>query len=138
MSGSVASQADAGLVQLAQRATINQNGVTAVSATLPIPQGSAILNFDVDVLTAFNSATSAILTIGTAAAGTQYVTSVDCKTAAGRITLTYTAAQLSAMNSVGANTNVVATLTPVGATSAGQVVVTMRYLQTLQPTAGIL
>ena len=97
-----------------------------------------ILGFDNDVTTAFNSATSATLSAGTAAAGTQYMSGVDCKTAAGRIAAAYTAAQLGNMNSIGANTSVVVTLTPVGATTAGVVVVTLRYLQTVQLNQGIL
>jgi hypothetical protein len=131
-------QGDFGLCELVQRLPIAQNSTNAVSATFLIPPSSTILNFDVDVLTQFNSATSAIMTIGTAAAGTQYVTSVDCKAAAGRIALTYTAAQLTSMNNVGANTTVVATVTPVGATSAGSVLVTMRYLHTVNLAGGIL
>jgi hypothetical protein len=52
--------------------------------------------------------------------------------------LTYTQAQLAAMNNIGANTSVVATVTPVGATSAGNVVVTIRYLQVVNLAGGIL
>jgi hypothetical protein len=119
-----------GFAVLTQSTSITQNSTTAVSSTLYIPAGS-----DIDVLTAFNSATSATLTIGTAAAGTQYVGSIDAKTA-GRAAPTYTAAQLAAMNGVtttgtAAPTTapVVVTVTPVGATSAGYVVVTIIYAQ---------
>ena len=87
----------------------------------------------IDVTTAFDSATSAIITIGTAAAGTQYVGSINAKTA-GRAAITFTAAQLTAMLNVGTNTAVVITVTPVGATTAGAVTVTAFYVQ--QPQAG--
>jgi hypothetical protein len=124
-----------GFAVLTQSTSITQNSTTAVSSTLYIPAGSEIIDFNIDVLTAFNSATSATLTIGTAAAGTQYVGSIDAKTA-GRAAPTYTAAQLAAMNGVtttgtAAPTTapVVVTVTPVGATSAGYVVVTIIYAQ---------
>ena len=124
-----------GFSVLSQSTSITQNSTTAVSSTLYIPAGSRIVDFNIDVLTAYNSATSATLTIGTAAAGTQYVGSIDAKTA-GRAAPTYTAAQLAAMNGVtttgtAAPTTapVVVTVTPVGATSAGYVVVTIIYAQ---------
>lgn len=124
-----------GFAVLSQSTSITQNSTTAVSSTLYIPAGSRIVDFNIDVLTAYNSATSATLTIGTAAAGTQYVGSIDAKTA-GRAAITYTAAQLAAMNGVtvlgaaaATTAPVVVTVTPVGATSAGYVVVTVLYVQ---------
>ncbi len=124
-----------GFSVLSQSTSITQNSTTAVSSTLYIPAGSRIVDFNIDVLTAYNSATSATLTIGTAAAGTQYVGSIDAKTA-GRAAPTYTAAQLAAMNGVSVlgvaaptTAPVVVTVTPVGATSAGYVVVTVLYVQ---------
>jgi hypothetical protein len=124
-----------GFSVLSQSTSITQNSTTAVSSTLYIPAGSRIVDFNIDVLTAYNSATSATLTIGTAAAGTQYVGSIDAKTA-GRAAITYTAAQLAAMNGVSVlgvaaptTAPVVITVTPVGATSAGYVVVTVLYVQ---------
>ena len=125
-----------GPVRLSQYVNLTQNSTTAVSSTLYIPAGSIIENIVVDVLTAFNSATSATLSVGTAAAGTQYAGSVDVKTATGRIAITYTAAQLAAMSGqsvlgVAAPTTapVVVTITPVGATTAGYVRVTLNYIQ---------
>ena len=124
-----------GFAVLTQSTSLTQNSTTAVSSTLYIPAGSRIVDFNIDVLTAYNSATSATLTIGTAAAGTQYVGSIDAKTA-GRAAITYTAAQLAAMNGVSVlgvaaptTAPVVITVTPVGATSAGYVVVTVLYVQ---------
>ena len=124
-----------GFAVLTQNTSITQNSTTAVSSTLYIPAGSQIINFNIDVLTAFNSATSATLSIGTAAAGTQYVGSVNAKTA-GRASITFTAAQLAAMNGVSivgaaaaTSAPVVVTVTPVGATSAGYVEVTIIYAQ---------
>lgn len=125
-----------GLAVLQQETSITQNSTTAVSSTLYIPVGSKIVNILVDVLTAFNSGTSAVLSVGTSAGGTQYASGVDVKTATGRITPTFTAAQLAAMSNVtvlGAaaptTAPVVVTVTPTGATSAGYVRVTLVYSQ---------
>ena len=125
-----------GLAVLEQETSITQNSTTAVSSTLYIPVGSKIINILVDVLTAFNSGTSAVLSVGTAAAGTQYASGVDVKTATGRITPTFTAAQLAAMSNVSVlgvaaptTAPVVVTVTPTGATSAGYVRVTLVYAQ---------
>lgn len=121
---------------LSQSVAIAQNSTSAVSKTMNIPVGSNIITFHVDVLTAFNSGTSATLTIGTAAAGTQYASGVDVKAATGRIAITYTAAQLAAMAGISVLgvpaptvAPVVVTVTPSGATSAGYVLVTMLYSQ---------
>jgi hypothetical protein len=124
-----------GYAVLMQTTSITQNSTTAVSSTLYIPAGAQIIDFNIDVLTAFNSATSATLSIGTAAAGTQYVSSVNAKTA-GRASITFSAAQLAAMSGVtvlgaaaATSAPVVVTVTPVGATSAGYVEVTIIYAQ---------
>jgi hypothetical protein len=124
-----------GYAVLMQTTAITQNSTTAVSSTLYIPAGSQIIDFNIDVLTAFNSATSATLSIGTAAAGTQYVSSVNAKTA-GRASITFSAAQLAAMSGVtvlgaaaATSAPVVVTVTPVGATSAGYLEVTIIYAQ---------
>jgi len=124
-----------GYVTLIQTTSITKNSTNAVSSTMYIPAGAQIIDFNIDVLTAFDSATSATLTIGTAAAGTQYVSGVNAKTA-GRASITYTAAQLAAMSGVtvlgvtaAVSAPVVVTVTPVGATTAGYLEVTIIYAQ---------
>lgn len=119
-----------GLCVLTKSVTLTHNGTNAVSGTMQVPNHSKILDFLIDNTTAWNSATSDVLSIGIAAAGTEYVDSVDTKTAGGRLAPTYSAAQLTAMLDVGTNTNVVATVTPTGSASAGSTTVTMRYVQT--------
>jgi hypothetical protein len=113
---------------MSQTGTITQNSTNAVSLTMNLPLNSQILSFNIDVTTAFDSATSATLTIGTAAAGTQYVSGVNAKTA-GRAAPTLTTAQLTNMANIGSNSAVVATVTPSGATTAGTVLVTVLYVQ---------
>jgi len=127
-SGTNTDTVNGGFVVLTQTATIAQNSTNAVSATFTIPAGAQIIDIVPDVLTAFDSVTSATLTVGTAAAGTQYITSVNAKTG-GRAAPTFTAAQCLAMADVTTNTSVVATVTPVGATTAGLVRMTLVYAQ---------
>jgi len=120
-----------GLSTCMQQVTINKNSTTAVSVTTYLPKHSVITDIIVDTPTAWNSATSAVLSVGTAAAGTQYAGSVDVKGGAARQRPTFTTTQLGNMLDTGSNEAVVATVTPTGATSAGQTVVTYIYEQTV-------
>lgn len=119
---------DIGYCVLSQVGTLTQNSTTAVSYTFYVPQGSQIVDIFADTTTAWNSVTSAVLTVGQAAAGTQYASAVDV-TSAGRVIPTYTATQLGNMQDVSTHVAVVATVTPTGATSAGTTVVTLQYVQ---------
>lgn len=118
-----------GLATLSQTALINFDATLVQNATFNIPASSQIVDFYVDVLTAYDSATSATLSAGTASGGTQYLSGVSVKTAARRPN-GYSAAQLAAMDDVGSNRTVVATVTSVGQPTTGQVRVTMLYVQT--------
>jgi hypothetical protein len=124
-----------GYTVLEQTVTLAQNSTTAVSSTLYVPAGSKIIDILVDVLTAFDSATSATLTVGESAGDTTYASGVNAKTA-GRTRPTFTAAQLAAMNNMTVlgvadptPAPVVVTITPTGATTAGFVAVTVLYAQ---------
>lgn len=128
-----------GNVELQQTTSITQNSTNAVSSTLYVPQGAKIISILVDVLTAFNSGSSAVLSVGKTAGGTEYASGVDVKAATGRIAITYTAAQLAQFDNVSVlgvavtaanqNKTIVVTVTPTGATSAGYVRVTLIYSQ---------
>jgi hypothetical protein len=132
---------DRGYVEVIQKLTLTQNSTNAVSATFYLPYSAGLtgqgLSYPqiseiwVDVTTAFNSATSSTLSVGTAAAGTQFVSGVSCNTA-GRVIPTFTGAQLLAMQKVLQGT-VVATITIVGATSAGLATVYIRYCTGTSP-----
>jgi len=117
-----------GLAVLSQTVLIDFDATLVQNATVYLPYGSQILNIVCDVLTAYNSATSATLTVGTASAGTTYASGVNAKTAA-RTTPTFTAAQLTSMANIGNTGPVVATVTSVGQPTAGQVRVTYTYVQ---------
>lgn len=125
-----------GYVTLYQFVGLTQNSTTAVSNTFYIPVGARIISFQFDVLTAFDSATSATLSVGITAGGTEYVSGVNVKAATGRIAPTHTAAQLAAMDNVSVvgvaaptTAPIVATITVVGATTAGYVQVGIHYIQ---------
>jgi hypothetical protein len=129
---------DAGSAVLAQQIQLNvATGTTAVTGTAYIPIGANILDIIVDTTTAWNSATSDTLSVGTAAAGTQYASTVDVKTSAVRIRPTFTAAQLAALQTVDSPGQIFATVTQVGAAATtGATTVTILYQPTLQPFTG--
>lgn len=118
-----------GLAVLSQTALINFDNTLVQNATFNLPRGSQIADFYVDVLTVYDSATSATLSAGTASGGTQYLSAISAKTA-GRRPNAFSAAQLAAMDNIGTDRTVVATVTSVGQPTTGQVRVTVVYVQT--------
>ena len=128
---------DGGFVVLSQSTTVTTAAAgTATSATLTLPASSQIVNFFVDMVqdevVGGGTATAIAMTIGTAAAGTQYVSSTNIF-AGGRAALTFTAAQLAAMANIGNNQSVVITVDPNGTISTTQAIVrlTVVYAQTV-------
>lgn len=131
LSGPVSIPSQQGYALLAQTVSLTQNGTAAVSQTMSLPNHSQIVDLYVDPSVVWNSGTSAALTIGTAAADTTYLGSTAMTTQSTRLRPSFSTAQIAAMEDVGANNNVVITVTPTGATSAGTTFVTMLYRQTL-------
>ena len=127
-----------GTTIITQQTPFTFDATLVQSVTLYVPSASKIINVFVDVITAYNSATSATLTMGKTAAGTEYVSGVNVKTAA-RTTPTFTAAQLtnmqstpvdvSAANSQQSSSALVVTVTSVGQPTAGTGFVTVEYAQ---------
>ena len=127
-----------GTTVLSQTLPLAYDATLVQSATFYIPAGSQILNAYVDVTTAYNSATSATLSIGKTAGGTEYASGVNAKTT-GRTTPTFTTTQLTNMlstpvdvaaaNSQQASSAVIATVTSVGQPTAGATQVTIQYIQ---------
>ena len=115
-----------GTAVFSQTALINFDTDLVQEAVFVLPKDGQIVDVVVDVLTAYNSATSATLTVGSASAGTQYAGAVDAKTA-GRVRPTFSAAQLAAMDDIDGNTSVYATVTSVGQPTAGSARVTVLY-----------
>lgn len=134
-SGTLTDTVDGGFVVVSQTTTVTTAAAgTATSATLTLPASAQIINFFVDIVqnevVGGGTATAIAMTIGTAAAGTQYVSSTDV-IAGGRIALTFTAAQLAAMADISTNQSVVITLDPDGTISTTQAIarLTVVYAQ---------
>jgi hypothetical protein len=106
-----------GYAVLMQTTSITTNSGAAVSSTITIPANSQILQIFIDQtqneVVGGGTATAINATVGTVAAGTQYVSATDV-IGGGRAALTFTAAQLLAMSNVSTNTNVVFTIDPDG------------------------
>ena len=124
-----------GFVVVSQTTTVTTAAAgTATSATITLPASSQIIDLIADMtvneVVGAGTATTIPMTIGTAAAGTEYVSSTDVF-AGGRIALTFTAAQLTAMSDIGTNTSVVVTLDPNGTivTTQGVIRLTVVYAQ---------
>ena len=125
---------DTGTVVLSQTAVINADGTLVQNAAFTLPANAQIVEIYADTSVLFNSGTTAVLTVGTASGGTQYVTSVNVRTGAtgGRNTTAHNATQVAAMGNIGNNTALVATVTSTGTAPTvgnGQVRVTIQYVQ---------
>lgn len=123
-SGSLTDTVDGGFVVMMQSSTVTTVAAgTAVSVTEVLPASSQIINIFidqvVDEVVGGGTATQIAATVGTAAAGTQYVSSTNV-IGGGRAALTFTTAQLLAMADIGNNTNVVMTIAPNGTISTTQ------------------
>jgi hypothetical protein len=134
-SGTLTDTTDGGFVVMTQTTTVTTAAAgTATSSTLTLPASSQIISIFadmvVDEVVGGGTATAIAMTVGTAAAGTQYVSSTDVF-AGGRAALTFTAAQLLAMSDIGSNTSVVVTLDPNGtiSTTQGVIRLTVVYAQ---------
>jgi hypothetical protein len=127
-----------GTTTLTQQVPFTFDATLVQSVTFYIPSASKILNIVVDVITAYNSATSATLTVGKTAAGTEYASGVNAKTTA-RTTPTFTTTQLTNMQSTpvdvaaangnGSSSAIVVTVTSVGQPTAGTGFLTLIYAQ---------
>lgn len=123
-SGTLTDTTDGGYVVLEQTTTVTTvSAGTAVSSTLTLPSGSQIINLFLDTMVTpvvgGGSATTCPITVGTAAAGTQYLSATD-SIAGGRVALSFTTAQCAAMADIGTNTSVVVTVDPNGTISTTQ------------------
>lgn len=134
-SGTLTDTVDGGFVVMSQSTTVTTVAAgTATSATLTLPASSQIINIFVDMVrdevVGAGTATTLPITVGTVAAGTQYVSSTDLF-AGGRAAASFTTAQLLAMSDIGANQSVVITADPNGtiSTTQGIIRLTVVYAQ---------
>lgn len=126
---------DTGDVLLTQSVVVTTlSSGAASSASLNVPPGSQIVNLLVDKIVdevvGSGTATAIPVTVGTVAAGTQYMSAVDL-VAGGRANPTFTTAQLAAMGDVGNNTAIVITADPNGTilTTQAELRLTVVYAQ---------
>src|ERR1700761_3070427 len=112
-----------GIDLLTQVVQLTQNSTNAVSVTAFVPKHSQLVDFLIDNTAIWNSATSAVLAIGTTANDTTYLNYTPltpvAATSARVAAPAFTTTQLNAMLDVGSNEAIVFTITPTGATSAG-------------------
>lgn len=101
-------------------------GADNVDATISIPVGAQIHSINVDTLTAWDSVTSASLTIGTSAGGAEFYDATDVKSA-GREATTISAADLALWDDVGSTNTLYIRVAQSGNTTAGQARVTVLY-----------
>lgn len=134
-SGTLTDTTDGGFVVVSQTTTVTTAAAgTATSATLTLPASAQIINIIVDTVQlqviGAGTATTMPVTVGTAAAGTQYVSATDA-IAGGRVTLAFTAAQLAAMADIGTSQSVVITADPNGTVVTTQAIyrLTVAYAQ---------
>jgi hypothetical protein len=101
-------------------------GSDDVDGSITIPVGSQIHSINVDTLVAWDSVTSASLTIGATAGGSEFYDATDVKTA-GREATTLSAADLALWDDVGSTNTLNVRVAQVGNTTAGQARVTVLY-----------
>jgi hypothetical protein len=123
-SGTLTDTTDGGFVVLMQTSTVTTVADGSASSTsVTIPANSQIVDILIDQVqnesVGGGTATAINATVGTAAAGTQYVSATDV-IGGGRAALSFTAAQLAAMADVGSNTSVFLTVDPNGTISTTQ------------------
>jgi hypothetical protein len=116
-----------GDVGVSQTVTLQAASAANVDGTITVPPNSKILDFLIDS-TVLWTATTASLTVGTAAGGAQYVSGFDVKTVTRGPTAAFTAAQLAAMDNVGNNTTIAFRVASTGAHNVGTTKATVRYI----------
>lgn len=111
-------------------------GTTEVSGTIYVPIGAKLLDVIVDNEVAWNSGTSDVFSLGTAAADTSYASGVSTAST-GRVRPTFTATQLINMGSIVSPGELVGTVTQSGtAATTGSTVAHVIYAPTVQPYVG--
>ena len=120
----------ASVVTSVLKVTLQAASAGAVDGTITLPNGSQIVDMYVDTTVAWTAAGAVTVSGGTASAGTQYLSGISAKTG-GRGSNSNTAAQVAAMQDVGANTSLVFTATTAsGENATGTTIVTVLIAQT--------
>lgn len=122
-----------GTAILAQTITLTRDATLTQTASIYLPKNAQIVSTIVDEDVAYDSATSATITIGKTAAGTDFASGINGKTG-GRVTTTHTATQTTNMKDIGTTTGspsvqVFAQCVSVGQPTVGTVRITILYVQ---------
>jgi hypothetical protein len=130
--GTVREGADAnvGSALMVQSTTVTRDAtLVQTGAAITLPANCEIVDMFATPTVFYDSATSATLSVGTAAAGTQFASGVNVKTG-GPTRPTTTAAQAALWRDIGAtNLKLYPTVTSVGQPSVGTVTVSVVYRQ---------
>lgn len=117
-----------GQVVLTQTAQVVRDATLVQNATIRLPANAEILDIYAMPTVAYDSLTSATLSIGYTSGGTQYASGIDVKTA-GVKRMTLTAAIAALYRNILTNTTMVATVTSVGQPTVGTVTIVVVYRQ---------
>jgi len=120
--------ANLGSVVLAQYGGLSHTAAASKDSTIILPANSRIIDIRIDCLVAYTAGTAATLKVGKTSGGEEYVTSTDFKSAgAGRLAITFTAAQLLKMSNIGSDTSIILNITTTGTTGVGTMVWAVTY-----------
>jgi len=120
---------DVGGMVLCQSVKLQAATLATVEDSIYLPAGAQVVDIVTDNIVLW-TATTAGLTIGSASAGTQYVSSVDVKTIAGKNRAATTVAQAATLEALMTSTvvnRVYVTVTSTGANAVGTTRVTITY-----------
>jgi hypothetical protein len=112
------------LVTSVYKVTLQANSTANVDTTITLPARAQIISFNADSTVAW-TATTASLTAGVTAGGTEYVAGFDVKTITRGPTAAFTATQLAAMANISTNTTLAIRVASTGANSVGTTLVTV-------------
>jgi len=119
--------ADTGYAVFSKTVTLQAATLTNVDATMALPVGAQIIGINADSTVAW-TATTASLTVGLTAGGTDFVTGFDVKTITRGPTAAFTAAQLNAMQSLASGSSTLAfRVASTGANAVGTTIATVTY-----------
>jgi hypothetical protein len=118
---------DLGYGLFSKTITLQAATAASVDGSIPLPVGAQIVDFRIDSTVAW-TATTASLTIGLTAGGTDFVTGMDVKTITRGPTAAFTAAQLGAMQALASGSSTLAVrVASTGANATGTTKVTVVY-----------
>lgn len=117
-----------GKAVMCQMKTVSFDADLTQDAIFYLPANSTIIDIFASATVVYDSATSATLSFGITSGGTEYGGSMNAKLAT-TLRPTMSAAIQAAMDDIGTNTALYATVTSVGQPTAGSVNVYVTYIQ---------